>query len=236
MLDTRWDGHFVGARSTYAPGTPLTSIRPILPDNGRPATGTIIVVNGIMTDVEKQRSELQALANTGARVIGIHNATEGLVRDMGQVTTDKLGRGPNPAVDAVVGLLRTELKAGRPVHLAGHSQGALIVARALDILKPELTRKQLQLITVDTYGGAARRFVDGPKYTHYMNRFDPAPWLLGLAGPLSREGAGARDVWVDEVRVPRNLPPLTEGVTNFFARVVDRMVHGAPEYFARREP
>lgn len=235
MLDTRYDGHFLGARgTTYAPGTPLSRIAPVLPDNGRAVTSTIVVVNGIMTDAKLQRADLQALANTGARVIGLHNATEGLARDMGQVLTDKLGRGPNPAVDALVTLLRTELNAGRPVHLAGHSQGALIIARALAIVRPEYSERQLRNVTVETFGGAARHYVDGPKYTHYMNRFDPAPWLLGVAPRFTHPGAGAKDVFFDEVRRPTNLPSLGEGVTGFFARVVDRLVHGAPEYFARR--
>ena len=235
LPDTRYDGYFLGAAGrTYRPGTPLANIAPVLPDNGRPVRGTIVVVNGIMTDVKLQRGDLQALANTGARVIGLHNATEGMARDMGQVFTDKLGKGPNPAVDALVGLLRTELKAGRPVHLAGHSQGALIVARALAIVRPELTEQQLKLVTVETFGGAAGNYIDGPKYTHYMNRFDPAPWLLGVAPPFTHRGAGAKDVWVEEVRKPTNLPPLSGGLSSFFARVVDRMVHGAPEYFSLR--
>ena len=67
-----------------------------------------------------------------------------------------------------------------------------------------------------------------------MNRFDPAPWLLGVAPPFARPGHGAEDVWFAEVRKPTNLPSLDGGITNFFARVVDRMVHGAPEYYARR--
>ena len=235
LPDTRFDGHFLGAQGrTWRPGTPLHAIAPVLPDNGRPVRGTIVVVNGIMTDVKLQQADLQALANTGARVVGIHNATEGLVRDMGQVLTDKLGSGPNPAVDAVVRLLRTELGAGRPVHLAGHSQGALIIARALSIVGPSLSKAQLERVTVETFGGAASRWIDGPKYTHYVNRFDPAPWLLGVGTPFTRRGGDTRDVWFDEVRPPRGLPSLVGGVTNFFARVVDRLVHGAPEYFAQR--
>jgi hypothetical protein len=204
--DKQFDGHFVGANGqTFPPGTPLTEIPAVTPTGGARNKETLIYVNGIRTGVAGQANSLQAIADkTGSRVIGVHNATEGFGTDVLQSLGDKLDIGNNPAVDTLADMLYNELRAGREVHLMAHSQGALVASRALQDVKNRLmledgmSRREsetlLNNIKVETFGGAARRYTDGPRYAHYVNRNDGVPQAFGLRSwinPFAHEGAGA---------------------------------------------
>ncbi|HWS54013.1 MAG TPA: hypothetical protein VN228_07800 [Pyrinomonadaceae bacterium] len=204
--DTRYDGHFVGADGrTFPPSTPLSEIPPVLPSSGRDNGQTILYVNGISTTKDSQFDSLREIADhTGARVVGIHNATQGALVDIIQSGGDTLDIGRNPAVDALASTVYEEITAGRTVNLMAHSQGALITSRALQdvrgrlMLEDGLSRREaervLSRVNVETFGGAAGSYPDGPRYVHYVNRFDPVSTLFGLgpfANPLVRPGRGA---------------------------------------------
>ena len=77
--DRQFDGRFVGANGrTYPPSTPLADVPAVVPRDGRVPTETIVYVNGISTTKDAQFGSLQQIADrTGARVVGIHNATQG---------------------------------------------------------------------------------------------------------------------------------------------------------------
>jgi hypothetical protein len=204
--DKRFDGYFLGTGGqTFAPATVLSEIPAVIPAGGTRNNETLIYVNGIRTDIAGQANSLQAIAdNSGSRVVGIHNATEGFGTDILQSLGDKLDIGRNPAVDTLADTLYNELRAGRGVHLLAHSQGALITSRALQDLKNRLmledgmSRREaenlMSSIKVETFGGAARRYTDGPQYVHYVNRNDGVPQALGLRSwlnPFAHEGRGA---------------------------------------------
>lgn len=204
--DRDFDGHFVGKDGqTYPPDTPLTDIDAVTPTNGVTNDRTIVHVNGINTDVAGQQTSLQAIADqTGSRVIGIHNSTGGMVRDLGQSLGDKLDIGNNAAVDTLADTIYNELIAGREVDLMAHSQGAIISSRALtDVrnrleLEDGMSRQQAEAllgnVRAETFGGASRRFPDGPQYVHYVNRNDLVPMAFGLRdflNPFAHEGRGA---------------------------------------------
>jgi hypothetical protein len=88
-----------------------------------------------------------------------------------------------------------------------HSQGALIASRAVgaaynrlrieDGLSASAARKRLSTIQIETFGGAARSYPDGPQYVHYVNVADAIPMTLGLGigvpglDPTFRPGSGA---------------------------------------------
>jgi hypothetical protein len=196
--DTIYDGFFVGANGrTFPPTTPLNQIPAVNPSDGRRPNETLIYINGINTTKEGQAASLQAIADrTGARVIGIHNATEGMITDLRQCITDKLDKGRNPAVDTLAETVYSEIKAGRSVHLMAHSQGGLITSRALnhvyqrlrieDGLSKAQTERLLGLVSVETFGAAAGHYPDGPRYVHYINRDDPVPSLFGLGWDMDR--------------------------------------------------
>jgi hypothetical protein len=213
--DTQHDGRLVGPDGrTHAPGTPLNQVAP---GNGP----LIIQVNGINTNLAGQQAEMASLQqrNPNARVVGIHNSTEGMGRDLLQSIRDLNGAGGNAATNTLRQTILGELRAGRPVHLAGYSQGAIITSRALsgvrDTLiqehsqqvraanprmsasqvRTEATRRaeaQMGNIRVETFGGAAPSYPNGPRYVHYVNRGDPVAMLVGL-GPLGTgRGRGAQ--------------------------------------------
>jgi len=204
--DRVYDGHFVGANgATYPATTPLNQVPTIEPQNGRTSNETLIYINGINTPRDSQFSSLQQIANrTGSPVIGIHNATQGGLLDVIQSAGDTLDIGRNPAVDTLADTVYDEIKAGRGVHLMAHSQGALITSRALQDVRNRLriedglsraeTDRLLSNVRVETFGGAAGSYPDGPEYVHYVNRNDPVSTLFGLgpfSNPFVRPGKGA---------------------------------------------
>jgi hypothetical protein len=200
------DGLFVGAGGrTYPPSTPLADVPAVTPGDGRAPVGTIIYVNGISTTKDGQLGSLREIADhTGARVVGIHNATQGGVVDVIQSAGDTFDVGRNPAVDTLADTVYAEINAGRTIHLMAHSQGALITRRALqdvyqrlrveDGLSRREAERMLSRVRVETFGGAAGSYPDGPRYVHYVNRRDAVPGLFGLgpfANPLVHPGRGA---------------------------------------------
>jgi len=192
--DKAYDGKLVGAGGqTFEPGTPLHQLPAVTPRNNPNATSTVIYVNGIATDKGGQSRELQAIADkSGMRALGIHNSTEGMVSDLVQCVKDKLDKGHNPAVDTLADTVYSELKAGRSVHLMGYSHGGLITSRALNDVARRLriedgmTKSQVEQtmsrLNVETFGAAACKYPDGPKYVHYVNDKDAVPTLFGLGG------------------------------------------------------
>ncbi|HYN86265.1 MAG TPA: hypothetical protein VER32_13540 [Pyrinomonadaceae bacterium] len=204
--DKSFDGFFVGASGrAYPPSTPLAEVPAVVPRGGVRTGETFVYVNGIATTREGQYRSLQLIAErTGGRVVGLHNATRGAFLDIIQSAGDTLDIGRNPAVDALADTVHDEITAGRSVHLMAHSQGALITSRALTDVRTRLmvedgmTRREaeslLARVRVETFGGAAGFYPDGPQYVHYVNRLDPVSTLFGL-GPvgnnLAAPGRGA---------------------------------------------
>ena len=201
--DRVFDGHLVGAGGqTFPPGTPLSDIPGVTPRNNPNPTETFIYVNGIQNTKDQQFNSMQAIADrTGAKVVGIHNATEGMVADLAQSVKDKLDKGHNPAVDSMADTVYSELKAGRSVHLFAHSQGALVTSRALNDVANRLriedgmskadVERLLSKVKVETFGGAAANFPDGPQYVHYVNNKDIVPTWFGQGN-----GTGKDDEWL----------------------------------------
>ncbi len=229
--DKAVDGYLLGADGAVPPNTFLRDVNAVVPQGGVRNNETLIYTNGILTNTEAQARSLQAIADqTGSRVIGVRNATENILVDSDQTLNDKLGIGNNPAVDTLADTVYSELRAGNSPHLIAHSQGAAITSRALTDVKNRLTaedgmsrqdaEKLLSNVRVETFGGAARRYPDGPQYVHYLNRNDGVPMTLGVRdwlNPLARPGKGA--------------------VTHFFEDGKPFISHGFEEfYLSRRVP
>ncbi len=246
--DRAHDGAILGAQGVFSPVTPLELVEPLLPNNGVKPTQQVILINGIMTDVALQQADMQGLANTGASVVGIHNATQGMARDLLECVQNKLNRGDTPAIDTLARVIAQALQKDQPVRLVGHSQGALIVARSLQIVSKALedaglsqadVQKLLGRVTVETYGGASSSYVDGPAYKHYINKADVVPMLTGLGldafNPFGHVGQDAQLKSFVEARMPRNVP-MKEGFEWGAARAVDQSVHGPRDiYFKHRK-
>lgn len=244
--DPAFDGYLVGRDGTLWPPGSETNVPAVLPDNGVSASETVYFVNGIMTDTARQQSDMQALANLGLAVRGVHNATEGFWTDVLQCLADKEDRGRNPAVATVADLLYHALKNGEALHVVGHSQGALIISCALEVAARHLVERdhmeaaevqaRLARVRVETFGGAGTTFVDGPQYVHYVNTWDIVPQLFGVGyTSIAHAGVGAHIVTFAQHDKPHDLPPLSAGLAHFFARFVDSVIHGPREiYFKHR--
>lgn len=224
--DSEFDGHLVGAGGqTFPPGTALSDVPAVTPRGGATNDETLIYVNGIRTDVAAQTQSLQAIADSsGSRVVGIHNATNGIAGDLLQSLGDKLDIGSNAAVDTLADTLYDELQAGRSPHLLAHSQGAIITSRALTDVKNRLMAEDgmsrqdaealMNNIKVETFGGASRRFPDGPQYVHYVNRNDGVPQAFGLRSWLNPFADAGRDA-----------------VTHYFREGKALVSHGFEEFY-----
>jgi hypothetical protein len=208
--DVQYDGVWIGNH-----GSPLViggfPVVPALPREGLQTSVPTIYVNGVLNSVADQARFMSGLANaTGSAVYGIHNASQGIFGDLWQSMRDKLDLGRNPPVDTVAEYVRDQLvnHPNEPINLVGHSQGALIISRALNDVRRQLliedgrSREQVEAlfsrVTVTTFGGASGHYPNGPQYTHYINRGDYVAMPLGLGldllpgVPLLHGGRGAR--------------------------------------------
>lgn len=240
--DRRHDGALVGASRTFSEDAELAlEDDAFIPSNGERIKDDIVMVNGIMTDLELQRADLQAMANLGYRVVGIHNATAGLMADLGQCVQDKLDLGDNKAVDTTVDVIRDAISNAQPLHLVGHSQGALIVSRALgqvvgefvaEGLSQEQAVSSLADVQVTSLGGAAWTYPEGPTYHHFFNDRDIVPRLMGRGFPgnfFAQKNESLHSF--SQVRESGELPDWSKSVGNRIARYTDATTHGAREVY-----
>ncbi|MFN8610737.1 MAG: hypothetical protein U0931_24565 [Vulcanimicrobiota bacterium] len=226
--DPRLDGCFVGADGQLFTGdSDWKSIPPITPNNGKPARQTLIMINGILSDLPLQMADLQAMANTGCNVIGIHNATRGLLRDLGQCLGDKLDlkMANNGATATTARVVQDLLQEANPPTLVGHSQGALVLSNAL-----KRVEEPLDNLSVVTMAGAAYTFPEGPRYKHYVNRLDIVPMASGV-GPYGWAQKNVHMHYFNHSRWPSHLPPTHFGIVNYLARAIDQAWHGAQDVY-----
>lgn len=243
LTDHHLDGCLIGKRgqtsSDWEASKSLAAMQPAAGGSGQ----TVYLINGIMTDVQLHSRDMQKLADvTGNSVIGIHNSTRGLVRDLAQCLGDKLGleMANNRAVDTTEQVVHSALERGEPLELVAHSQGALVASRALNRVRTQLLEQghtaaeaegQLARVHLTTVGGASYTFPRGPAYSHVVNTLDAVAMLsgVGIAGPLS--GIGSQIQHFHEFHSPHDLPTGADGIGNLFARVVDRAVHGPQDVY-----
>lgn len=223
----RFDGFLLGKS-----GLPVSPDQP-LPEPVGQGDKVVYFVNGINTDISKQMGDMKRIAEKlGCRVVGIHNATAGHARDLAECVGDKLGLGDNPAVQTVKELLSQGLRAGIEVSMLGHSQGALILSRAVNELQADdrlqgLGQKELQekysQVEIQTAAGAAYTYPEGPRYHHLVNNYDPIPALFGnaLAGTVERFQRWQSPYVTGE-----------ESLLDILPLLVDRSVHGTEVYYS----
>lgn len=178
---------------------------------------TIAYVNGmkVTPDIECETlREIQAV--TGAAVVGIYNATDGLAEDAFESARERsvieqhldlferystivplpVAPSQDKPVQTLKRIILGETLAGRPPEIWAHSQGAAIASLALVEAKELLAKKGKSLdgIRVTSFAGAAPMWPDGPTYEHYIHTRDAVPRYTGLGrlGWFDRFNAGAR--------------------------------------------
>lgn len=205
--DKAYDGTVLAGDGHNYPAGSIDGVPAFKPNNGKTATDTIVFVNGIGSSRKNDQGQCQTVANaTGCNVIGIDNATEGSLKDLIQSAGDIIHSGGDKSVNSLSQLIYSKMMAGQPLHIMGYSQGAIITSRAITdaqnrmMLEGHLTQAQVQqkmhsLLSVETVGGAAPSYPNGPKYVHYLNSWDGVERLVGLENPAHHDaGQGAKTV------------------------------------------
>lgn len=200
QTDGAWiDAHGVGQPYPLTTGS-LTAVMP-----AHPSSETVAVfVNGMLFSADEHFNALQEVADaTGFPVVGLHNATSSLFEDLLETVRQKLGYGhKDPSVRALTEYLTTGLETRKDMVLIAHSQGALVVSVALQNVVETMRKKgmtdtqiesRLKSVRVETYGGVASGFPNGPHYRHFVNGQDALPKLIG-------PGATTLGMWITKAR------------------------------------
>ncbi|MBX7113243.1 MAG: hypothetical protein K1X64_02830 [Myxococcaceae bacterium] len=202
--ETQTDGAWIDANGIGLPyplsNGSLTPVRPAYPSSETVA----VFVNGILFSADQHFKSLQEVADaTGFPVIGLHNATSSLFEDLIETVRQKLGYATkDPSVRALTEYLTTGLETKKEMVLIAHSQGALVISLALQNVVDAMRKKgmtdtqiesRLKAVRVETYGGVARGFPNGPHYRHFVNRQDALPKLIG-------PGATTLGLWISKAR------------------------------------
>ncbi len=238
--DTRaYDGYFIDAKGRAQHPASVPAELDAVGPSEKPLA---FFVNGISSDLGRTRSDMDKLKSLGCRVVGVHNATAGVLRDLGQCVADKLNIGQNGAVVTVKNLLKTARATGQSLTLIGHSQGALICSRALWETQKEMEKQglskaemaqELSLVTLHTAGGAAYRFPDGPEYHHRVNLLDPVALLTGLASGIWGTTPGENSTTETFCRfvTPSESKAKETPFEGIQPKLLDQTVHGVAVYF-----
>lgn len=206
---SRYDGHFVGKDGDTSP---LEYGYGELAPEGDPRDPLTFLVNGMNCTKKEQSERMRLLAKTGRSVLGVHNATKGVERDLFQCLGDKMNTGDNPAVTTVKHLVNQALTTGRTLSLVAHSQGALVCSRALwqvydqlsEQVSPTTAKGMLSKVKLETLAGAAQSYPPGPQYSHRAKEGDPIVRWAGLASPLKPKKVA------DPTPVSLSKPPTAE--------------------------
>ncbi len=152
------------------------------------AGGAAIFVNGINTKLSEHYSAAQRFANElNTPVVGVYNASAGMVQDILQCVSDKMfDRSRNPAIATMTRLIRNYGDARQHnggLRIFAHSQGSLIVSEALRQAQgggADLSRND-----VTTFGNAAYTMPAGPQYHNYVHDDDLVSGLTGSGSGIS---------------------------------------------------
>ncbi len=249
-VDNDWktDGCLQGYKGQLFPaGTPYNEVPSVKPSTDIPIKGSVVFVNGIMTDADLQNSVHEALADRGYNVIGVRNATGGMTKDLAQCAVDKINPDsiPNRATRTTLTLIEQAAQAKQELYLIGHSQGALIINNAVQQFKHQLKDQgqssdqieaSLAHLHVTTIGGAVYHYTKGPQYSHFVNWMDPVAWSAGLAAVSWLTCKSGEVSHFLDLKKPHSLPDIRDGATTYFSRAVDGAVHGAKEIYIPNLP
>jgi hypothetical protein len=200
----RHDGDHIGGdclgqkqdRATKTPGKV-----PYCCKNGARPKKKITFVNGIMTDVIRPADgvkpengnicdAMQDIADTAcAEVVGIYNATNGMLADLAECVENIQGSSVSPATMTLYADVMRKLVADdEPIDIYAHSQGGLITQEALTRVRDSLFVKYkgdtaavdraMSRIRVRSFGTAEKGWPAGPQYTHLRNTNDPVPHVI----------------------------------------------------------
>ena len=141
----------------------------------------IIYVNGILTDKEDLREHINTLNCTfGTNIKAYHNETGGLLIDLLESSygRDSIKRSPL-AQQIAKSILEKLEQTTEELHLLGHSQGAILLNNALEVVQDQCKFEDLQRINFYTFGGALKHCIlnNNMHIEHFANTSDIVPNL-----------------------------------------------------------
>jgi hypothetical protein len=232
------DGAIIGGNEKLTSGrVPLSQVRGFVSTKVLEGPRVrLIDVNGVRTDAKVHAQHLQLIADRFAaaglnvEVVGLHNGTDGTVRDFVQVAKDitTFGRGHNQSTGNLRDQILYAIDHGEQLNLLGHSQGAIIMSRALIEAKTELVveRKLTDVqadalvgahVTLTTYGGASACYID--PVLHVYNPHDIVASSLGAglkkgvpSPPISKVAHAMAPAVVELRKLVRTEPLAPPGI------------------------
>jgi hypothetical protein len=152
----------------------------------------IIYVNGILTDKKEaleQKDYLNKLLSSKIEVL--HNDTGGLFVDLLESSYGRnLLKRSDISIKLSKEILKKLKKSKESITLIGHSQGAIIINNALELVQNECDIEDLKRINFFTFGAAISQCVlnNSIKTEHFANIDDPIPNLGILIKGISHNG------------------------------------------------
>ncbi len=198
------DGAFLDGdcRPKKKAGGGVPSVRGARPScGGYDGMPKAVYTNGIQTKQRDACTTMKKIAESRCvEVVGIYNATEGMLGDLTECVENINRAGTAPAVLSQHDYLLQQLADpdGGEIVLYAHSQGGLITQESLVSVDNELvvkyqeaglsapeakttTAKQMSRVKVYSFGTAENGWPDGPSYHRYTNTSDPVPRVIAAA-------------------------------------------------------
>lgn len=117
---------------------------------------------------------------------------------------------------------------GRSLTPFGSLMDASAIGRLRDALqeriRPIVEEKLDTYVSVQTFGGAARFYPDGPRYRHVYNFWDPVPMLVGQGDILTGPGRGARVEEINRNSDMRIRDIADHSITDLYLQASDNYV------------
>ncbi|HJO34706.1 MAG TPA: hypothetical protein QF361_00625 [Gammaproteobacteria bacterium] len=165
-----------------------------VPPVGDPNAPRLVYLNGANPTPVRELEKLTLLAaSAGQAVIGIYGevrTADGTAQQLNDI---------QPAVGTLAALVLAHAQAGQALHLRGGSLGGTLIAQGLALgkakallqLGPRRALAALRQFKVETAGGVALWYPDGPQYVHYANLLDSNARRLGVLSLPAAPGLGS---------------------------------------------
>jgi RHS repeat-associated protein len=147
-----------------------------------------LVMNGMLTTYDEAHANAKSVSKAygGIAIHYVYNATHGFISDIMEIVAQHLGL-PTRSVDKAVEHIRHSIdlaggvNSGHKVTIHAHSQGGLILYRALQ----HLTAEEKKMLHVNTYGSAQMISSEGlGSARNFVNTRDPVPFISDLFGQI----------------------------------------------------
>ena len=141
----------------------------------------IIYVNGILTDLNDLREHMNCLGKAfNSDIKAFHNETGGMLIDLIESSYDRGELERTPLSEAIAKEILAKLELSKEnLHLIGHSQGAILLNNALEIVQEQCEFEDLKRLNFYTFGAGLKNCIlnNNINIEHFANNGDLVPNL-----------------------------------------------------------